>query len=222
MKLKCVYPFLVLVLLSCRDKDIAVVLAQDYCDCCDDAMNGNYRYAERYYKFHICYGNLLISIDQQTGKKLDQYLLRQQVYDIISERRPGYLYYKQHFTEVRETSDDLLVNPGKCRAAFGEGLFDAGNFIEPVFVTRKDSKHLITYVESNFKTLYKVIWIDDCSHYMILESTTRPDQMKRIGDTSFIKIIEVRGDTIDIDVTRKDSHYPQLFIKIHERVNNQK
>ncbi len=207
-------PIIGLLLLSCSTKKIATKIANDFCNCTDSIMNLNIDLTTKKNKLEVCGFYYFQDIEKNSIDNISKKKLEKSVFKRIKSTCPYISKYKDMFNVKRTISDSLSSNSYKCKDFFIDGEYMPIGSDLPIKIIRKGAENIVVNTESKCETIYTVEWISDCEYFLILKADNCMNRTNLLEDSLFVRIIDIKNDTIHYDLDVDSSTFPQLMKRL--------
>lgn len=205
----------VLFFYSCASNTDIETIINDYCNCCKNILEAEKNRTTKKIKLENCALNYINSIDKLELNSLYKPFFIGRLEKKMKNNCSECADFEELYKEKRIITENLTNQPHRCKEYFIDGRYRPIGIEENIVIIRKDSNNIVEYLDLGYTSKFTVKWVSDCSYYLIMKETTRPDITTMIGDSMLVRIINISNDTIDYEVDIDDWTYPQKMRKIN-------
>jgi hypothetical protein len=142
-----------------------------------------------------------IQVFELTGKKLAE--ICQSSFTFLSQ-----------LNVERETKQNLINNPELVELV-KMGKFKNMELDENTLVTIDENSSRTDFIDLDYYSSSRIDWVNEFEYYLIFEETNHPlYSWINKGDTTLVRIIDIRDSIIEYDMIRKRLIYPGIMKKI--------
>lgn len=204
----------ILFLFSCKNSNNNDIerIADDFCNCCDINLKSSDDIKTKRIKSNECLNILFQEIEKKTEDSTARNLLFLDIKKLISEKCPDCLEKSTAKVDKHGIiSEAIKKNPQLCKEFFKDGDYFLVGTNQNIVITRKGSKNIVKYLDTGNESVFEIVWIDDCSYYLLLKNTNFSQETNFVGDTMLVKVLDIKGDTVHYDINIKSATYPQIM-----------
>ena len=200
------FTLLFLAIIACTNKSVPSI--KEHCACFDSIV---YQPKDRI-DYEKAVNNCLYEVQTTISETLKNEpdttkhsKLEGQCYLALDDCDSYVLHFNQMDKLSATPSPSKIENAEDC-AIMKNGKFENISWDENISISKTPSEEVITYWDrGGVQDKLKIEWIDSCSYKMTLTETTDQEQadLKQLGDTYFVRILEVRSDTVTYELNLK-------------------
>jgi len=219
--IKWLFFFSIIIFLSCEQQcpmeKMAEDMAIDFCHCVDSIKKTDYKSEDELkVKLDECLIKYSLNMVKMNLDSSGILMLNEKVKNYLNENCPN-LVTKDMFSKWRKTSINTKINPSKCKEFFTDGEYALVGVNINVRIIRKGNKNINIINDLNCYSLSEVVWLDDCKYKLVMLETDCIQDKYMIGQSSMIKIIDIKGDTVYYDMELNGLIKPGIMRKISSK-----